>query len=192
MHHLHRVDGIEMKSFSETELNLLQCHISRLTLHSQMLINSLSAGAIAGEVSSCPSESDVESDFLDELILNAKMCTNTRSSEASVSRQSGAATMHLGRPKPRKVLKLTDDEILKLYHVAQHEAAAEVDWRHIQWQGAGPYGHDSGFASGGDTSSLPRTSGKRGHKSGSSFFRIVTRAFSRTPNSFSKSCRWPW
>lgn len=192
MHHLHRVDGIEMKSFSENELNVWQCHISQLTLHSLMLINSLSISAIASGISSCPSESDVESNFLDELILNAKMYDSTRSREASVSCQSGAASIHLGRLTTRKALKLTDDEILKLYHVAQNEAAAEADWRDVQWQGVGTYRHDSGFASCGDASSLPRTSLKYGRKSGSSFFRTVTRAFSCTPNSFSKSCRWPW
>mmetsp|Transcript_78054 Transcript_78054/g.154682 ORF Transcript_78054/g.154682 Transcript_78054/m.154682 type:complete len:192 (-) Transcript_78054:101-676(-) len=32
---------------------------------------------------------------------------------------------------PRKVLKLTDEEILSLYHDAQAEAAMEADWRGI-------------------------------------------------------------
>ncbi|CAE8613332.1 unnamed protein product, partial [Polarella glacialis] len=35
-------------------------------------------------------------------------------------------------PAPKRVLKLTDDEILGLYHAALAEAAHEADWRGIQ------------------------------------------------------------
>jgi len=40
--------------------------------------------------------------------------------------------VQLARSPPKKVLKLTDDEILSLYESAQAEAAMESDWRGIQ------------------------------------------------------------
>ncbi|CAK9031991.1 unnamed protein product [Durusdinium trenchii] len=49
--------------------------------------------------------------------------------EGPLSFSAGAST-----PLPalvKKVLKLSDDEILSLYHYAQNEAAREADWRGI-------------------------------------------------------------
>jgi len=34
-----------------------------------------------------------------------------------------------------KTLQLTEVELMQLYHAAQCEAAAEADWRGIEWQG---------------------------------------------------------
>lgn len=57
-------------------------------------------------------------------------------------------------PRRRRVLKLTDDEILSLYHDAQQEAAIEADWRGIQVPTA-----SRGSSDGGGTS---RSSAARG------------------------------
>merc|ERR1712137_238343 len=102
-------------------------------------------------------------------------------------------TSHQGTYPTDKPLDLTEDEILRLYNIAQREAETEADWRGVHWQGG------SSSTGNRETSLLSRTTGKSEMYTdfdyGGSFLRVMSRALESTAlttDSFSKGCRWPW
>lgn len=183
MHHLHGCN-IDTDSLSANELSLLQCHLPRLAQSAQKIINSLSVGASVGVLSSCPSRSRAPCAVCDEVDLHSKISGDTLPNRMQASSQDCFGLTE-SRRNQCKSLKLTEDEIMKLYTAAQDEAAREADWRGVQWQG------DDGTVTGSKCpSSLPRTDDK--HRSDpletyeSSFFHVIGCVFE--PTSRSPSC----
>jgi len=182
MHHLPRCNT-KTDSLSANELSLLQCHLPRLAQSAQRIINSLSVGARVGVLSSDPSGSCLQSDVRDEVDLHSKISGNTFPKRKHASFQDCSGVTE-SRRHPCKSLRLTEDEIMKLYTAAQDEAAREIDWRGVQWQG------DGTFTGSKCTSSLPLTDDKHRcmppEMCESSFFRVIGRAIestSRSPSS---------
>merc|ERR1719240_2271515 len=73
------------------------------------------------------SECSEQCDRLDELSF-------LRANGASIRVEDGLSKPERDR-RSGKTLKLTEAEIMQLYWTAQREAAAEADWRGVEWQG---------------------------------------------------------
>lgn len=132
-HHLRRSVGTNVVCLSSSQADLMEHHLSRLASYAQKIVHTLSFatrffaqsqqhmfdadGAFAGE----------EASGLDKGPL---VQAGDRGAEVGMHTdpsQKPATQRH----RPKKRLKLDDEELLKLYFSAQSEAQAEADWRGI-------------------------------------------------------------
>lgn len=105
-HHLRRSNVV---CLSESQAELLEHHLTRLSSYSQKIVHTI---AFAQRVFS--------------------KGVAEEPSQAEHSQQQEAPEEP---PNKRKPLKLSDNEILKMYNLAQQEAELEADWRGIHYMG---------------------------------------------------------
>lgn len=112
-YHLRCADVV---SLTEAQAELLEHHLMRLAAYSQKIVHTM---AFAQRVFGAKDEDSNGQDGQEAGSVDSQKATEETSMETA-------------RKKPKK-LRLDDDELLRIFSLAQHEAELEADWRGINF-----------------------------------------------------------
>lgn len=132
-HHLRRSVGTDVVCLSTSQAELMEHHLARLASYAQKIVHTL-AFATRFFAQSQRYALDGDGDAMNDHVMGFDDCTQLpRLGAVNGGVTTAPATVEAAAcHKPKKLLKLNDEEILKLYSTAQVEAEKEADWRGIE------------------------------------------------------------